>query len=172
MSDVAIYTSPSGSVEVRLEKDTVWLRREQMAELFGRDRTVIGRHIRNVFAEAKLDEESNVQNLHIAGSDKPVGFYNLDVIISVGDRVNSAKSTRFRQWATCVLRQHLTQGYTFAVLRRPSSVPRTFRQKALALPPTIHKMLSNNTRQGYTRKRTLKPAGFLCLSGLHAGAAT
>jgi len=112
MSDVAIYTSPSGSVEVRLEKDTVWLRQEQMAELFGRDRTVIGRHIRNVFAEAELDEESNVQNLHIAGSDKPVGFYNLDVIISVGYRVKSQQGTRFRQWATGLLRQHLTQGYT------------------------------------------------------------
>lgn len=112
MSDIAIYTAPSGAVEVRLGQNNVWLRQEQMAELFGRDRTVIGRHIRNVFAEAELAEESNVQNLHIAGSDKPVRFYNLDVIISVGYRVKSQQGTRFRQWATGVLRQHLTRGYS------------------------------------------------------------
>lgn len=112
MSEIAIYTAPSGAVEVRLEKDSVWLRQEQLAELFGRDRTVIGRHIRNVFAEGELPEESNVQNLHIAGSDKPVRFYNLDVIISVGYRVKSQQGTRFRQWATGLLREHLTRGYT------------------------------------------------------------
>lgn len=112
MSDIAIYTAPSGAVEVRLEKDSVWLRQEQMAELFGRDRTVIGRHVRNVFADGELAAESNVQSLHIAGSDKPVRFYNLDVIISVGYRVKSPEGVRFRQWATGVLRQHLTQGYS------------------------------------------------------------
>lgn len=112
MTDIAIYTAPSGAVEVRLENDTVWLRQEQMADLFGRDRTVIGRHIRNVFSEGELAQESNVQNLHIAGSDKPVRCYNLDVIISVGYRVKSQQGTRFRQWATGVLREHLTRGYT------------------------------------------------------------
>lgn len=112
MNDIAIYTAPSGAVEVRLGKDSVWLRQEQMAELFGRDRTVIGRHIRNVFGEGELSEESNVQNLHIPGSDKPVRFYNLDVIISVGYRVKSQQGTRFRQWATGLLREHLTRGYT------------------------------------------------------------
>lgn len=112
MSDIAIYTAPSGTVEVRLEKDTVWLRQEQLADLFGRDRTVIGRHIRNVFTDGELAEESNVQNLHIAGSDKPVRFYNFDVIISVGYRVKSPEGVRFRQWATGVLREHLTRGYT------------------------------------------------------------
>lgn len=111
-SDIAIYTSPSGDVEVRLENDSVWLRQEQMAELFGRDRTVIGRHIRNVFSENELQEERNVQILHIAGSDKPVRLYNLDVIISVGYRVKSQQGTRFRQWATGLLQQHLTRGYT------------------------------------------------------------
>ena len=82
MSDVAIYESASGQIAVTVEHDSVWLRQEQLAELFGRDRTVIGRHIRNIFAEGELERESNVQNLHIAGSDKPVAFYNLDVIIS------------------------------------------------------------------------------------------
>ncbi|MFO1380996.1 MAG: RhuM family protein [Chitinivorax sp.] len=98
--------------EVRLAAETVWLRQEQMAQLFGRERSVISKHLHNVFAEGELDEKSNVQNLHIAGSDKPVRFYNLDVIISIGYRVKSQQGTRFRQWATRTLREHLTQGYT------------------------------------------------------------
>lgn len=112
MTDIAIYQAEGGEVVVRLQGETVWLRQEQMTQLFGRERSVITKHIRNVFAEDELEEKSNVQNLHIAGSDKPVKFYNLDVIISVGYRVKSVQGTRFRQWATTVLRQHLTQGYS------------------------------------------------------------
>lgn len=114
MSDITIYQSDSGTVEVRLDKthETVWLRQEQLSQLFGRERSVITKHVRNVFAEGELDEKSNVQNLHVANSDKPVKFYNLDVIISVGYRVKSIEGTRFRQWATHILREHLTQGYT------------------------------------------------------------
>ncbi|PUE11101.1 hypothetical protein B9Z51_01905 [Limnohabitans sp. T6-5] len=111
-TDIAIYQADNGAVEVRLQGETVWLRQEQMTQLFGRERSVITKHIKNVFAEGELEEKSNVQNLHIAGSDKPVKFYNLDVIISVGYRVKSVQGTRFRQWATTVLRQHLTQGYS------------------------------------------------------------
>ena len=112
MSEISIYETTSGSIEVRLERDTVWLSQEQMGTLFGRERSVITKHVRNVFTEGELEEESNVQNMHIAGSDKPVRFYNLDVIISVGYRVKSPQGTRFRQWATLILREHLTQGYT------------------------------------------------------------
>lgn len=112
MSEVVIYESASGQIAVTVEHDSVWLRQEQLAELFGRDRTVIGRHIRNVFAEGELERESNVQNLHIAGSDKPVAFYNLDVVISLGYRVKSREGTRFRQWANQILKQHLTRGFT------------------------------------------------------------
>ncbi len=113
-SDVLIYQAEDGTAmtEVRLNAGTVWLRQEQMGELFGRERSVVTKHLRNVFVEGELDEKSNVQNLHIAGSDKPVRFYNLDVIISVGYRVKSQQGTRFRQWATRILREHLTQGYT------------------------------------------------------------
>ncbi len=83
-----------------------------MGQLFERERSVITKHIRNLFAEGELVEKSNVQNLHIAGSDKPVKFYNLDVIISVGYRVKSARGVQFRQWATQTLKEHLVQGYT------------------------------------------------------------
>lgn len=111
-NQIVIYEGGDVRVEVRLDGESVWLTQEQMGQLFGRERSVITKHIRNVFADGELDEESNVQNLHIAGSDKPVKFYNLDVIISVGYRVKSLQGTRFRQWATRVLREHLTQGYS------------------------------------------------------------
>ncbi len=112
LSEISIYEASNGRIEVRLERDTVWLSQEQMGTLFGRERSVITKHVRNVFTEGELEEKSNVQNMHIAGSDKPVRFYNLDVIISVGYRVKSPQGTRFRQWATRILREHLTQGYT------------------------------------------------------------
>ena len=81
-----MYTTPDGvtKVDVTFEVDTVWLSTAQMAELFQRDRSVITKHIKNVFEEGELPRESNVQILHIANSDKPVSFYSLDVIISVG----------------------------------------------------------------------------------------
>ena len=76
-------------LEVRFEDETVWLTQSQMADLFGRDRTVITKHIRNIFTEKELDENSNVHFLHFANSDKPVKLFSLDVIISVGYRVKS-----------------------------------------------------------------------------------
>jgi len=89
MSDIKIFESKNGTVQVQLEQETVWLRQEQMATLFDRDRTAVTRHIGNIFKEGELEEKSNVRNMHIANSDKPVKFYNLDVIISVGYRVKS-----------------------------------------------------------------------------------
>ncbi|SFJ65844.1 Fic/DOC family protein [Desulfomicrobium apsheronum] len=112
MPEISIYQTESGAVEVRLEQDTVWLNQAQMVALFGRDQSVISRHIGNIFKEGELVRESNMQKMHIANSDKPVEFFNLDVIISVGYRVKSVQGTRFRQWATRTLREHLTQGYT------------------------------------------------------------
>lgn len=112
MNQIAIYQSETGAVDVRLDGDTVWLTQEQMTQLFGRERSVITKHIRNVFKEGELEEKSNVQNLHIPRSDKPVRLYNLDVIISVGYRVKSPQGVQFRQWATRLLREHLTRGYT------------------------------------------------------------
>nr|WP_269144501.1 RhuM family protein [Methylicorpusculum oleiharenae] len=82
-----------------------------MSVLFGRERSVITKHINNVFAEGELDEKSNVQILHIAGSDKPVKVYNLDVIISVGYRVKSQRGSQFRIWASNILKRYLIQGY-------------------------------------------------------------
>ncbi len=114
-SEIVIYKGDTARVEVRVDKDSVWLRQEQMAELFGRERSVITKHIRNVFAEGELVRDAVCANFaHTAADGKTyqVEHYNLDVIISVGYRVKSVQGTRFRQWATRVLREHLTQGYS------------------------------------------------------------
>ena len=100
-------------LNVRLENDTVWLSQEQMCELFQRDRTVITKHVRNVFSEGECTEKDNVQFLHINQRGRPLTLYSLDVIISVGYRVKSLRGTQFRRWATSVLREYLTRGYAF-----------------------------------------------------------
>ena len=115
--DVILYNAEDGKIqlEVHLEKDTVWLTQDQMAGLFGRERSVITKHLRNVFKEGELEEASvRAKFAHTAGDGKTyqVQCYNLDVIISVGYRVKSKCGTQFRQWATQVLREHLVRGFT------------------------------------------------------------
>ena len=99
-------------LEVRLENETVWLTQQQMADLFLRDRSVITKHINNIFKEKELEEISNVHCWHIASSDKPSTLFSLDVIISVGYRVKSLRGTQFRQWANKVLKEYLLRGYS------------------------------------------------------------
>jgi len=113
-SELIMYQTEDGQtrIDVRLENETVWLTQAQMGELFQRDRSVISKHIRNVFSEGELEEKSNVQFLHIAGSDKPVSFYSLDVVISVGYRVKSLRGTQFRIWANSVLKEYLIKGFS------------------------------------------------------------
>jgi hypothetical protein len=91
--EIIVFKSQDGEarIEVTTDYDTVWLSKEQMAQLFDRDRSVISRHIANIFNEGELEQKSNVQKMHISGADKPVEFFNLDVIISVGYRVKSGR---------------------------------------------------------------------------------
>ncbi len=114
LTDLVVFRPQGAKValEVKLKDETVWLTQAQMAELFLTERSVITKHLRNVFQAKELEQESNVQKMHIPNSDKPVQLYSLDVIISVGYRVNSKRGTQFRIWATNVLKQHLIQGYT------------------------------------------------------------
>ena len=115
-NEIVVYQPDETTrLDVRLEEDTVWLTQGQMTDLFERDRTVITRHINNVFAEGELDEKSNVHFLHIPFSDKPIKVYSLNVIISVGYRVKSPRGTQFRIWATNVLREYLLRGYAFSL---------------------------------------------------------
>ncbi|MDD6049709.1 MAG: virulence RhuM family protein [Clostridiales bacterium] len=112
-NNMMIYTTADGltKVETTFDQETVWLTKDQMAELFQRDRSVISRHIKNVFAEGELDEKSNVQKMHVPYSDKPVEFFNLDVIISVGYRVKSQRGVQFRIWASGVLKEYMKKGF-------------------------------------------------------------
>ena len=112
--EIVLY-QPEGAIklEVRVENETVWLTQAQMGKLFERERSVIAKHIGNIFKEKELDEKSNVQILHNTLSKyKPITIYSLDVIISVGYRVKSIQGTRFRQWANQVLKDHLLKGYS------------------------------------------------------------
>ena len=111
--EIVIYQSEDGQVKVDVlfENETVWLTQQQMSMLFQKDRTVITRHISNIFSEGELDEKSNVHFLHFPLSDKPTKVYNLDVIISVGYRVKSQRGTQFRRWATKIIRDYTLKGY-------------------------------------------------------------
>lgn len=115
MNDIVIFEVDSQQVEVRLEGETLWLSLQQLAGLFGRDKSVVSRHLKNIFDAKELQREAVVaKNATTAADGKiyQVEFFNLDAIISVGYRVNSTQATRFRQWATRVLREHLTQGFS------------------------------------------------------------
>ncbi|WP_148121867.1 RhuM family protein [Spiribacter roseus] len=115
MSEIVIFKDEANTVEVRLEGETLWLSLQQLADLFGRDKSVISRHLRNVCSSGELEREAVVAKSATTAADGKtyqVDHYNLDAIISVGYRVNSTRATRFRQWATRVLREHLTQGYS------------------------------------------------------------
>ena len=135
--NVLVYEGDKGvCLMVKCDGETVWQTQEQMCQLFGRERSVLTKHIRNVFWEGELSVESNVQNLHIAKSDKPVKFYNLDVVISVGYRVKSIAGTRFRQWATKVLRTILLEG-----------VKRDYRLEALESRMVLNGMAFSELRE-------------------------
>ncbi len=111
-------------VEVRLDKETVWLSQAQMADLFSIERSVITKHIHNIFRHKELDKISVCANFaHTAEDGKvyQIQMYNLDMIISVGYRVNSKRGTQFRIWATSVLRHHLVEGYTLNEKRLKSA---------------------------------------------------
>ena len=112
-SEILIYQTEDGQtkIETRFENETVWLTQEQIVLLFQRDQSVISRHINNIFSDGELDKESNMQKMHNAFSDKPVAFYNLDVIISVGYRVKSHRGVQFRKWATALIKEYLIKGF-------------------------------------------------------------
>ena len=110
---IEIYQSQDGlaQVEVRFNEETVWLSQAQMTQLFGRNQSVISRHIQNAVSDGEIDEKSNMQKMHIANSDRPVTFYDLETIISVGYRIKSQQGVAFRRWAMARLKDYLLKGY-------------------------------------------------------------
>ncbi|MFU2132067.1 RhuM family protein [Gallibacterium anatis] len=117
MSEMILYTAADGGIQIKvtLEDETVWLSLDQMAQLFGKAKSTISEHIKNIFAENELEKDSVVRKFRTTAADGKnyeVNYYNLDVIISVGYRVKSLQGTRFRQWATTRLKEYLIKGFT------------------------------------------------------------
>jgi len=119
-SEIILYQTEDGRtrLEVKLENETVWLSLNQIAELFQRDKSVISKHIKNVFADGELNDKSTVANFATVQNEgkrtvsRNIEFYSLDVIIAVGYRVKSHRGTQFRQWATARLSEYLVKGFT------------------------------------------------------------
>ncbi len=112
-NNIVLFQSQDGQIrlEVNQAGETVWLRQEQIAELFGKDVSGISRHISKIFKDGELDEESNLQKMQIPFSDKPVNFYSLDIILAIGYRANSRRAIEFRRWATSILKEYLIKGF-------------------------------------------------------------
>lgn len=112
-NNIVLFQSQDGQIrlEVNQAGETVWLRQEQIAELFGKDVSGISRHISKIFKDGELDEEGNLQKMQIPFSDKPVNFYSLDIILAVGYRANSRRAIEFRRWATSILKEYLIKGF-------------------------------------------------------------
>lgn len=112
--DVIVFKDNDVEIEVNVSplEDTVWLSQKQIAELFDKERSVISKHISNVFKEGELDESASVQKMHRSDAYRPEMQYNLDVVISVGYRVHSNKGVAFRKWANKVLKEYLLTGYS------------------------------------------------------------
>ena len=118
MTDITIYQAENGVVEVRLEGDTVWLSQDQVAALFDVQKAAVSKHLKNIYASGELEPAATVSKMETVRQEgrrrvtRQIEYFNLDAVISVGYRVNSARATHFRQWATRLLREHLTRSYT------------------------------------------------------------
>jgi hypothetical protein len=134
--EILLYEAKDGAVrvDVRLEQETVWLTQRQMAELFDTSTDNVGLHLKNIYADEELEEEATAEDFSVVQIEgqrrvqRRLKHYNLDAIISVGYRVNSKRGTRFRQWATRTLREHLVRGYTVNRQRFEHTMPRNLRR--------------------------------------------
>ena len=158
-SEIKIYRTPNGetSIEVKLEKETVWLSQKQMAELFDKDSDTIGLHLRNIYKSGELDEESTTEKYSVVQKEgkrnvkRQIKFYNLDAIISVGYRVNSKRGVLFRKWATQLLKDYLIKGYTINQQRLQKQVKQLneLKETLKILGTTLkHKKLTNDESTG------------------------
>ncbi len=151
--EIIIYQDKkrNASVEVRFSGETVWLTQGQITDLFGIDRTVVTKHIRNILKDGEVDTKSNVQKMHIPNSDKPVSFYNLDIILAVGYRTNTRRGIEFRRWATNVLKDHILKGVTVNEQRLKQLQGKQlieFRKTLDLLERAKQKMLSSDETSG------------------------
>ncbi|OFW80154.1 MAG: hypothetical protein A2887_06895 [Alphaproteobacteria bacterium RIFCSPLOWO2_01_FULL_40_26] len=151
-SEILIYQTPNNQIEVRLENETIWLDSHRVGSIFGVDRSVIVKHIRNIYDSDELGESSTcakITQLAADGKMRQMNIYNLDVIIAVGYRVNSKRATQFRIWATSTLKDHLTKGFTINQKRLDEKGLEEF-EEAIALVKKViqSKQLKNHEAQG------------------------
>jgi hypothetical protein len=113
-NELAIFQTKDGAIQLRqdIKKETIWASQADLILLYGKDQSVISRHIKKIFEDGEVDKKSNMQKMHNPNSDKPVEFYSLDIILAVGYRTNSSTAIQFRQWATRTLKQHIVEGFT------------------------------------------------------------
>ena len=142
-NDLVIYQAASGAIELKgdIKKETIWATQAQIADVFGVERSVVTKHIKNLFNSSEVIEKSNVQKMHIASSDKPINFYSLDVILAVGYRTNSSRAIEFRKWATKILRQHISQGYTI----NPGRIKKNY-EEFLSAVDKVRTLLPSNLK--------------------------
>jgi len=140
MSEIVIYEDGDFSVEISVEKETLWLSAEQIAAVFGVNRPAIVKHIGNIYKTDELDKDSTCSILeHVAkdGKNRKMNFYNLDMIIATGYRVNSKKATSFRRWATNILKDYLLEGYSLNQKRLQQKGMKEFQEAIALLETTI-----------------------------------
>ena len=111
ISNIVLYNDGELELKVSFNEETIWLRQDEISLLFGVDRTSVTKHINKILKDNEVEENSNVQKMHFANSDKPVKIYSLDIILAVGYRTNSSKAMKFRQWASSVLKNYIQNGY-------------------------------------------------------------
>ncbi len=111
ISNIVLYNDGELELKISLNDETIWLRQDEISLLFNVDRTSVTKHINKILKDNEVEENSNVQKMHFANSDKPVKIYSLDIILAVGYRTNSSKAIKFRQWATSVLKNYIQNGY-------------------------------------------------------------
>ncbi|MBN3033791.1 MAG: virulence protein RhuM/Fic/DOC family protein [Candidatus Saganbacteria bacterium] len=113
-NQIAIYQGPTGALELKADagRETIWATQAQIARIFGVERSVVTKHIGNIFSSDEVSQKSNVQKMHIPNSDKPAAFYSLDIILAVGYRTNSSRAIEFRRWATKILHEYIVSGYS------------------------------------------------------------
>ena len=147
-NEIILFENQGVKLEVNLKDETVWLSLEQMTQLFARDKSVISRHIKNIFEEKELERNSVVANFATTANDGKtyqVDYYNLDVIISVGYRVKSNEGTRFRQWANKIIKDYLLKGYAVNQ-RRLEYLEKTV--QLIDIANRIDERLENNDAKG------------------------
>jgi hypothetical protein len=141
---VETYQINGTTLDVRVSRDgsALLLTQDELATLYGKDRSVITKHIQNIFEEGELEREGNVQKMHITPDGRPTNVYSLDVALSVGYRVSSAKATKFRQWSTSVLRSYVERGFVLDADR-------------MARDPEVYRELAHAIRQIRTSERNM-----------------